>query len=86
MPVHGGAGGVINPLGFSFEEFDSLGQFRTTDNSIPVDSTGTNLYVADSNNNVIRQIVVATAAVTTLAGTAGMNGSLPLMPLAYSET
>lgn len=38
---HGGAGGVINPLGFSFEEFDSLGQFRTTDNSIPIDSTGT---------------------------------------------
>ena len=28
---HGGKGGVINPLGFSFEGFDSIGQLRTMD-------------------------------------------------------
>lgn len=38
---HGGQGGVINPLGFAFEEFDSLGVFRLKDNDVAVDSTGT---------------------------------------------
>ncbi len=36
---------------------------------------GTNLFVADSSNHVIRKIVIATGAVTTLAGTAGTAGS-----------
>lgn len=31
---------VINPLGFSLEHYDGVGQFRTTDNSKPVDATG----------------------------------------------
>jgi DNA-binding beta-propeller fold protein YncE len=35
---------------------------------ITIDSTGTNLYVADEGNNTIRKIVIATAAVSTLAG------------------
>ncbi len=34
-----------------------------------------NVFVADTQNNTIRQIVVATGATTTLAGTAGTNGS-----------
>ncbi len=33
-----------------------------------------NLYVADYGNNTIRKLVIATGAVTTLAGTAGMRG------------
>jgi len=37
---HTGKGGVINPLGFGFEEFDSLGQLRTKDDGFPIDSTG----------------------------------------------
>ena len=36
---------------------------------------GINLFVADSSNHVIRKIVIATGAVTTLAGTAGTAGS-----------
>jgi sugar lactone lactonase YvrE len=35
---------------------------------------GTSLYVADSGNNTIRKIVIATGAVTTVAGTAGITG------------
>ena len=35
---HGGKAGVINPLGFSFEGFDSIGQVRLTDNNVPVDT------------------------------------------------
>jgi len=36
---------------------------------------GTNLFVTDSNTNIIRKIVVATGVVTTVAGTAGLTGS-----------
>jgi hypothetical protein len=31
---------TINGLGFGFENYDAMGAFRTTDNDIPVDSTG----------------------------------------------
>jgi sugar lactone lactonase YvrE len=42
---------------------------------IAIDGTGTNLYVADSANNRIRKIVVATGVVTTLAGDGTSNYS-----------
>jgi hypothetical protein len=31
---------VINPLGFAFENYDSLGRYRATDNNIPVNAAG----------------------------------------------
>jgi hypothetical protein len=37
---------VINPLGFSLENFDAVGRFRTTDNDKPIDPTG-NLLTSD---------------------------------------
>jgi len=39
-----------------------------------ITTDGTNLYVADSGNHLIRKIVISTGAVTTLAGT-GSSGS-----------
>jgi len=39
-----------------------------------ITTDGTNLYVADSSNHLIRQIVISTGAVTTVAGT-GSSGS-----------
>lgn len=60
-----------NPVGY----VDGTGtgtKFNTPDG---VTTDGTNLYVADTANNVIRQIDKATGAVTTLAGTAGATGS-----------
>ncbi len=36
---------------------------------------GTNLYVADTSNYILRKIVISTKVVTTLAGTAGSSGS-----------
>lgn len=39
-----------------------------------ITSDGINLYVADTSNHVIRQIVIATGEVSTLAGKAGTSG------------
>jgi DNA-binding beta-propeller fold protein YncE len=43
---------------------------------ITIDRAGTNLSVADTGKNTIRQIVIATGEVSTLAGTTGHPGSL----------
>lgn len=32
---------IINPFGFPFESYDAVGAWRTTDNGLPVDTTGT---------------------------------------------
>src|SRR6266567_605279 len=40
-----------------------------------ITTDGTNLFVSDTGNNTIRQVVIATGAVTTLAGSAGTAGS-----------
>jgi len=43
--------------------------------ALSVDSTATNLYVADFGNSSVRQVVIATGVVTTLAGsTSGFYG------------
>jgi len=31
---------IINPLGFAFENFDTIGMLRTTDNGLPIDTSG----------------------------------------------
>ena len=43
-------------------------------NGLAVDGAG-HLFVADMGNHTIRQIVIATGAVTTIAGTAGQSGT-----------
>ena len=40
-----------------------------------ITTDGTNLYVADTNSSTIRQIVIATGAVTTVAGVPLVQGS-----------
>jgi len=40
-----------------------------------ITTDGTNLYVADTYNQLIRKVVIDTGVVTTLAGTAGASGS-----------
>ena len=47
-------------------------RFKTPDH---MTTDGTNLYVVDQQNNTIRKIVISTGAVTTLAGSAGSQGS-----------
>lgn len=40
---------VINPIGFAFETYDTMGRFRTTDNELPVDASGSALGYTFSN-------------------------------------
>lgn len=49
-----------------------------------IDSTSTNLYVSDTSNFTIRQIVISTGVVTTLAGSAGVSGSTDATGIAAS--
>ncbi len=60
--VAGSADGVGSAARFTFP------------NGISFDGAG-NLYVSDAGNETIRRIVVATGAVTTIAGTAGQEGT-----------
>ncbi len=57
---HGYADGIGTAASFS-------GGSVTTD--------GTNIYVSENENNTIRKVVISTAEVTTLAGSAGVAGS-----------
>jgi len=61
----GSSGSTDNSTGTSASFFDP--REITTD--------GTNLYVADTKNNLIRKIVISTGAVTTLAGTGSIGSA-----------
>jgi len=52
---------------------NGTGTSASFDNPNEITTDGTNLYVADSNNHLIRKIVISTGVVTTLAGT-GSSG------------
>ena len=54
---------------------DGIGTAASFSGPQGVTTNGTSLYVADSSNNTIRKIVLATKEVTTIAGTAGVTGS-----------
>ncbi|MES2826460.1 MAG: hypothetical protein V4732_22925 [Pseudomonadota bacterium] len=53
---------------------DGIGAAASFDGPSGITTDGINLYTVDTNNHIIRKIVIATGAVTTLAGTAGVNG------------
>lgn len=55
---------------------DGVATAATFDQPVGVTTDGSNLYVADRNNYTIRKIVIATGAVTTLAGQAGISGAI----------
>ncbi len=53
---------------------NGTGTSASFNNPVGITTDGTNLYVADTSNHLIRQIVISTGVVTTLAGT-GSSGS-----------
>jgi DNA-binding beta-propeller fold protein YncE len=55
---------------------DAVGTAATFDSpsGIAVDSTGSTVYVADTSNNLIRAIIVSSATVSTVAGSASTAG------------
>jgi len=55
---------------------NGAGASATFDYPRGITTDGTNLYVADTTNQLIRQIVIFTKAVSTLAGTAGNSGAV----------
>lgn len=59
-----------------FGSTDGIGTAATFSEPESITTDGTNLYVADYGNYTIRKIVLATGAVTTIAGSAGSPGSL----------
>ncbi len=54
---------------------DGIGASAQFNSPSAITTDGTNLYVADSGNNTIRQIVIASNWVTTIAGSKGVSGS-----------
>jgi YVTN family beta-propeller protein len=54
---------------------DGAGNAAQFDGPYGLVGDGANLYITDTNNHTVRKLVIATAAVTTLAGRASANGS-----------
>lgn len=54
---------------------DGTGSAASFWNPQGITTDGTSLYVADSNNNTVRRVVIATGVVSTLAGSPGLSGS-----------
>lgn len=55
---------------------DGVGAVARFDEPNGITTDGIHLFVADTNNHTIRKIVIATGAVTTLAGVAEESGSV----------
>jgi sugar lactone lactonase YvrE len=66
---------VVSTLAGAAWNTDGVGTATSFNFPFGVASDGVNLYVADTNNNTIRKIVIATGAVSTLAGAANNYGS-----------
>ena len=73
--IAGGGGGVLNFQGFSGDGGDARQAQLAQPVGLLLDNKG-NLYIADQVNNRIRQVVLSSNVITTIAGTgtAGYSG------------
>jgi hypothetical protein len=73
------SGGVVTTLAGSdsgvWGSDDGTGADATFDRPYGITTDGTNLYVADRNNNIIRKVAIATGVVTTIAGDGSYGGT-----------
>lgn len=70
--------GVVSTLAGSADvrgSADGTGATASFSGPSGITTDGINLFICDSHNNTIRKIVIATGAVSTLVGSAGVNGS-----------
>ncbi len=75
VSISSGAVTTLAGLAGSPGTADGTGSAARFNNPRGITTDGTNLYVADKNNYTIRKVVIATGAVTTLAGLAESYGS-----------
>ena len=54
---------------------DATGSSARFNSPHSITTDGTNLYVTDKDNHIVRKIVISTGVVTTIAGSAGSSGS-----------
>ncbi|MGD0276397.1 MAG: hypothetical protein ABSB79_10140, partial [Syntrophales bacterium] len=66
---------VSTMTGITYGSTDGTGAAALFSYPHGITTDGTNLYIADSDNDTIRKIIISTGVVTTLAGTAGVGGS-----------
>jgi DNA-binding beta-propeller fold protein YncE len=71
--------GVVTTLagttgGFGFADGTGLAAVFNGPQGIAIDSTATNLYVADTHNQLIRRVTLPGGVVTTVAGAVGVAG------------
>jgi len=73
----GSTTGFVNATGISAKFSDAQG----------IATDGTNLYVSDLGNNIIRKVVINTGVVSTYAGSQGVNGDVdgPLSSAGFSN-
>ncbi len=69
------ADAAVTTLAGSPPGTDGTGVAALFDYPSGIATDGTSLYVADAENNTIRKVVIATGAVTTLAGNADASGT-----------
>ena len=74
-----GCHGIIEPLGFAFEEFGGIGEFRTVDNNAPVDSSG--MVTVDGQSHPYRN---ATDLVRLLAASPSVQSCFATQWLRYA--
>jgi hypothetical protein len=59
-PYCAGCHKLMDPIGFGFESYDGIGQFRTTDHGLPVDATGELTGTRDSDGPFDGAVELAT--------------------------
>ncbi len=69
-PISLAAGAVTTLAGSTAGDMDGTGTGAQLNGLVGMTTDGTNLYIADSGNNKIRRVVIATGVVTVLAGPA----------------
>jgi len=67
-PTCAGCHSYIDPMGFGFEGFDGVGAYRTTENGLPVDESGSVVGLVDAEGNASTEDFVGVRELGTVLG------------------